>query len=138
MPANRTDAGHVTRFLSALALDRPWRVTVEEYFPRRSNAQNAYWFAVPVKLLSDATGYERKWVHEYLLGTHFGWKDQSVPKTPRNPDGLASVPIRTTTTGANGEPAVLSTVEFMDLIAFAQRFGASKGVYIPDPNEEAA
>jgi hypothetical protein len=135
---DRSNADRACAFLQSLPADKPFKVTVEDHKARRSDAQNNYWWAVPVKLLSDATGYESEEIHQYLLGTFYGWKDKLVPKTPHNPEGLASVPIRTTTRDADGKRSVLTKLEFMDLVAFAQRFAASKGVYVPDPDQQAA
>lgn len=112
-----------------------WKVTIEPVKNVRSAAQNAYLWAVPNKLISDATGYEMEEVHEFLCGTHWGWKDKKVPKTPRNPDGLESVPIRTTTRDANGKRSVLTTIEFSEYVDFVQRFAAKRlQLMIPDPD----
>lgn len=128
----------IALMLGSLPVEKAWRVEWIEHKPTRSDAQNRYWWAVPVKLLSDATGYEAEEVHEFLLGTHFGWKDRTVPKTPRNPEGLASSPIRTTTRDADGRRSTLTKAEFADLVAFAQRFGAKRQIFIPDPDPDYA
>ncbi len=120
--------------LSGLAQDRAWRVEWCEHKPTRSDAQNRYWHGVVVKLLADSIGYEHDEVHEFLCGTHFGWRDKRVPKTPRNQDGIESVPIRTTTTNVDGKRDVLNKTDFADLVAFAQRFAANRGLFIPDPD----
>lgn len=112
-----------------------WNVTIEPVKHERSASQNAYLWAVPNKMISDATGYEVEEVHEYLCGQHFGWKDKRVPKTPRNPSGVESVPIRTTTTDERGKRNVLTTTQFSDYVDFVQRFAAKKlGLVIPDPD----
>jgi len=133
LPVNRADAARACAFLSALPKDRPWRVVVSPYRPHRSNDQNAYLWGVCYKAISDAIGYEPAEVHEFLLGTHMGWKDKRVPKKPSNPEGIESVPIRTTTHNADGNKDVLNKQDFSDYIAFVQRFAASKGVFIADP-----
>jgi hypothetical protein len=113
-----------------------WKITAEPVKATRSNSFNAYLWAVPYKLISEATGYEIEEVHEYFLGRHFGWVDKKVPKTPRNPQGVESVPVRTSTTDANGKRNVLSTEEFSAYVAFIQRFAATKlGLVIPDPDQ---
>lgn len=112
-----------------------WKVTVEPVKNARSASQNAYLWAVPYKMISDLTGYEVDEVHEYMLGRHFGWKDKKKPKTPRNPQGVESVPVRTTTTDEHGKRSVLSPQEFSDYVDFIQRFAAVKlGLVIPDPD----
>jgi len=120
--------------LAKLDQDIAWRVTAEP-LKTRSHSQNAYLWAVPYKLISEATGYEVEEVHEYMLGRFFGWKDKRVPKTPRNPEGVESVPVRTTTTDEHGKRSVLSVELFSEYVAFIQRFGAIKlGLVIPDPD----
>lgn len=123
----------VSGFLARLPLDKAWRVTVAEQKRQRTQQQNAYLHGVAYKILSDATGYELAEIGEYLCGTYFGWKDKRVPKTPRNPEGVESVPIRTTTRNETGQRDVLKTTEFSDFVSFVQRFGADKGIFIPDP-----
>ena len=133
--AGRKDAARAAAFLNALPKDKAWRVEVRESKPQRSDAQNNYLWGVCYKALGDAIGYEPEEVAEFLCGTYFGWKDKKVPKKPSNPEGLESVPIRTTTRDADGKRDVLSKQAFSDYVAFIQRFAASKGVYIPDPEE---
>lgn len=112
-----------------------WKVTIEPVKNTRSASQNDYLWAVPNKMISDATGYEVEEVHEYLCATRWGWKDKKVPKTPRNPDGVESVPMRTTTTDENGKRCVLTTIEFSEYVDFVQRFAAKRlQLMIPDPD----
>jgi hypothetical protein len=114
-----------------------WKVTAEPARATRSLSQNSYLWAVPYKMLSEHTGYEAEELHEYFCGQVFGWKDRRVPKTPRNPAGIESVPVRTTTTNEHGKRAVLNTLAFADFVAYIQRFAAEKcGVLIPDPDTE--
>lgn len=123
-----------TTELASLDESIAWKVTAEP-LKTRSQSQNAYLWAVPYKLISEATGYEVEEVHEYMLGRFFGWKDKRVPKTPRNPEGVESVPVRTTTTDEHGKRSVLSPERFSDYVDFIQRFGAMKlGLVIPDPD----
>lgn len=112
-----------------------WKVTIEPARMTRSHSQNAYLWAVPYKLLSEHTGYEAEELHEYFCGQVFGWKDKKVPRTPRNPTGIESVPVRTTTTDEQGKRCVLTVTAFSDFVAYIQRFAAQKcGVLIPDPD----
>jgi hypothetical protein len=121
--------------LESLDEESAWRVTIEPARATRSHAQNNYLWAVANKMISDATGYEPEEVHEYLCGQHFGWKDKRVPKTPRNPDGVESVPRRTTTRNEQGKRNVLTTTEFAAYVDFVQRFAAKKlSLFIPDPD----
>lgn len=112
-----------------------WKVTAEPVKNTRSASQNAYLWAVPYKLISEATGYEVEEVHNYMLGRFFGWKDKRVPKTPRNPEGVESVPVRTTTTDEHGKRSVMTTLQFSEYVEFIQRFAAIKlEIIIPDPD----
>ena len=121
--------------IAGLDANEAWKITAEPVKATRSNSFNAYLWAVPYKLISEATGYEVEEVHEYFLGRFFGWKDKKVPKTPRNPSGVESVPVRTTTTDEHGKRSVLSMDQFGEYVAFIQRFAATKlGIVVPDPD----
>jgi hypothetical protein len=136
-PSRERIADQVRTFVAALDLDKGWRVTVEDMRPTRSHQQNAYLWGVCYKALADATGYETDEIHEYCCGLMWGWKDHKVPKTPRNPEGVESVPVRSTTRDAEGKARTLNKQEFSDYIARIQRFAASRGVHIPDPEEQS-
>lgn len=140
----RVPAGHkqrcldIERVLHALEeLDegKTWRVSVEEHKAERSNPQNNYYHGVVLERIAAAWGVETEDAHEWLCGTRWGWRDKKVPKTPRSPDGLESVPRRTTTTGFDGKRSVLSKIEFEEFVEFARRFAATKlNLFIPDPD----
>jgi hypothetical protein len=125
----------VTGFLMRLPQDKAWRVSVREQRRTRTTAQNAYLHGVCYLTIANAIGYEPEEVAEYLCGTYFGWTDKRVPKTPRNPEGWASVPVRTTTRDENGNRDVLDKQKFSDYVAFIQRFAAGKGIFIADPED---
>ena len=129
--------GRVCAYLESLPLEQAWAVSVEEKKNKRSLEANAYYWGVVVEMISQATGYEAEEVHTYLCGTRWGWKDKRVPKTPRNPEGLESVPVRTTTMNAEGKRSVLGTAQFMEFIEFAVRFAAQKiNILIPEPQSD--
>lgn len=137
LPKHRSERvlEHAQIALARLDPEQAWKITAEPVRNMRSHSQNAYLWAVPYKLISEFTGYEVEEVHEYFLGRFFGWKDKKVPKTPRNPSGVESVPVRTTTTDEHGKRSVLSVDMFSEYVAFIQRFGAMKlGLVIPDPD----
>ena len=117
------------RFLAQLNPHKNWQIEVKPYSKPRSNPQCRYLNGVAYKLLGDATGYERDDISEYLCGTYFGWREKVLPGKR-----VAQVPIRTTTTDADGKRSVLSKGDFADYVAFVQRFGAQHGVFIPDPD----
>ncbi len=108
---------------------KPWK-------PTRSSAQNNYLFGVCYPPLADAMGYTPGDIHEYMLGRHFGWADKPCPKTPRCPEGIESVPVRTTTKNAQGKRSVLKKMEFSDFIGTVHRIAAQAGVFIPDPDKD--
>jgi hypothetical protein len=110
-------------FLSALAIDKAWKVTVVEFKRTRSNEQNAYlWGVVYPLICQHLEGWDADDVHEFFLGQHYGWTAL---------EGLGRKRIKPIRRSSK-----LSTTEFSDHVAFIQRAMAEKGVYIPDPNEE--
>jgi hypothetical protein len=131
------DIGRVVEELESLPHECAWRIEIAELKSQRSVRANAYYWGVVVEMISNVTGYEPEEVHEYLCGTRFGWRDKRVPKTPRNPSGLESVPVRTTTTNASGRRSVLKVLEFMEFTEFARRLAATKlNLVIPDPEHD--
>lgn len=110
----------------------PLDATAKPYKPTRSSEQNAYLFGVVYPPIAEAMGYTVEDIHEYMLGRHFGWVDVKVPKTPRNAEGLASVPRRTTTRDEDGKRSVLNKAEFSAFVETVQRIAAQAGVFIPD------
>ncbi len=130
----------VAGFLTRLPVEKAWRVSVTEQRRTRTNQQNRYLFGIVYPTIlqgggESLAGWDAKDLHEFFLGEHFGWKDKRVPKTPRNPEGIESVPVRTTTRDEFGNRAVLNKQDFSDYVAFIQRFAATKGVYVPDPED---
>jgi hypothetical protein len=134
-----TQIARIARFLADLSINKGWKIEVTEARSQRSIAQCRYLNGVAYKLIGEATGYERDDISEYLCGLAYGWRDKKVPKTPRNPEGVESVPVRTTTTDENGKRSVLSRTEFADYVAFVQRFAAKRlNLCIPDPDPDYA
>lgn len=132
MIALKTEAQR-TRFMAFLMQQAlPLSVEVKPYRPTRSNEQNNYLWGVCYPPLVERTGYTAEEIHEYALGRHFGWIDRKVPKTPRNLEGVASFPRRTTTTDENGKRSTLDKTEFSDFVATVHRIAAEAGVFIPD------
>lgn len=122
--ARLADLVHV---LEALAIDCSWRIEVVEVKRTRSLAQNAYlWGCVYVKILEhpELEGWTAEDIHEFMLGEHFGWLK------------LESKVIRRARMVPKRRSSKLSTLEFMDYVAFIQRYWSERGVIIPDPNEE--
>lgn len=124
--------------LSTYQPKRPVKVKWSIALPDRTPAENRYLWAVPYTMIAEYTGMERAEIHEWNCGNQWGWKNKKVPKKPSNPTGIESVPIRTTTTNADGEDELCSEEEFLELWARAQRLGASLGINIPDPDPDYA
>jgi hypothetical protein len=94
-------------------------VTVEKARSRRSLNQNAYYWGVVLKLLSEHTGYEIEEMHEVL-------------KVLFNQGNFGEVKFGKST-------AKLSTIDFMAYLEQIQRWAAQElGVVIPDPNQEVS
>jgi len=108
---------------------KPWK-------KRRSNEQNRLLFGIYYPPIAEAMGYTVDDIHEFMCGTHFGWVDARVPKTPRNPEGFESKPFRRTTTDENGKRNVLSAADFGKFLETVERIAAKAGVFIS--SEEAA
>ena len=106
---------------------KPWKRS-------RSTEQNNLLFGVMYPPIADAMGYEvdgDNGIHAFMCGTHFGWIDRAVPKTPRNPDGIASFPFRTTTRNEHGKRNVLPVADFNKFMETVERIAAKAGVFIP-------
>ena len=127
--SNETDRARYIAFLQAQSL--PLDVSCSPWKDTRSNEQNALLFGVVYPPIAEAMGYEVDAIHEFMLGTHFGWVDVKVPKTPRNPEGIESRPFRTTTRDQNGKRSVLKKDEFTKFIETVERIAAKAGVFIP-------
>jgi len=126
--ADRSDIlGKILRFAHQLGTDKRWRVTIEPYKKTRSTSQNAYlWGVVYPAILAagQLDGWTAEDVHEFFLIDHFG--SEVIEGFGRK----RHKPLRRSSS--------LSTVEFMEYVAHIQQFCAERGIYVPDPNEEAA
>ena len=121
----------------------PMKVDFNAWKAERTDPQKNYLFGVAYPPLADAMGYPvdgDNGIHAFMCGTFFGWVDRKVPKTPRNPEGIASFPIRSTTrTGwGEGKRDVIDVETFSRFVELVQRTGAHAGVFIPDPEQKAA
>ncbi len=110
----------------------PLSVECKPYRKSRSNDQNALLWSMYAPL-AEHMGYAAEDIHEWMCGRMWGWKDVPVPKTPRNPEGLASVPIRTTTRNADGKRDVIDAQTFSKFVDLVDRTAAQAGVFIPMP-----
>jgi len=90
----------------------PRKVSITPITDDRTDPQNAYLFGVCYPPICEASGYIVADIHEWVCGQFFGWVDKKVPKTPNNPNGLESVPRRTTTRDENGKRDVMEKKDF--------------------------
>ena len=88
---------------------------------RRSDAQNRYIWAVVVKVISEHSGKKPDAVYEDI-------KLMFNPKLIERIDG--------TSMWVGGSLAKENTRKFAEIIEKVQIWAATKGWYIPDPNEE--
>lgn len=115
----------IVKFLTALPLDKAYRVEVSEYRPRRTDQQNRYLFGVVYPTILEAGGealggWTAADLHEHFLGEHFGLESLSF-------GGRAyEKPIR--------RSSRLNKQEFSDYVAFVQRQAAGLGIYVPEPD----
>lgn len=121
-------------FLRGQAL--PLEVACDPVRAKRTSAHNAYLFGVAYPPIVEATGFEvggdgrSGGLHEYCCGEFFGWVDRPVPKTPRNPAGIESVPFRTTTRDEHGKRDVVDSATFGRFVETVYMVAAQAGVFI--------
>jgi hypothetical protein len=117
----RARIARIAAFLGQLPIDRPWELLVQPFRRSRSSQQNRALWGLAYKMISEATGYELEELHDYYLGTHFGWTVKTVFGQKKR------VP--------NKRSSKLSTVEFAEFFDFIQRHAAQHlGLFIPDPD----
>ena len=130
-PADREKAA---RFLAKLPPDKPWRLEVSEYKPRRSDQQNRALFGLAYKTLGAFMGLrgaeEISQLHESMCRMYFDEVERKIL------DKVVTRPKRTTTTNEDGERSVMSKTEFADFFAFVQQKAAGIGCFIDDPDPE--
>ena len=126
--ATETERSRWIAFMQAQPL--PLSVECKPWRKSRSNDQNALLWAMYAPI-AEHMGYDAEDVHEWMCGRFWGWTDVKVPKTPRNPEGLASVPIRSTTRNADGKRDVIDAKTFGLFVDMVDRIAAQAGIYIP-------
>ena len=101
---------------------KKWVVEIKEYRRKRSNDQNAYIHAVPLKLISEFVGESVEDMKEYLCGEHTGWVKQEVFGREKHR------PFKTT--------SQMDTLDMTRFIEWMQWWASSTlNIYIPSPNE---
>jgi len=131
LPKNGTrerPVDRITRVLKALPSDRTWRVLVEEFKGKRTEQQNKYLWAIYGDILlsggEELGGWTKEDLHEFFLGSHFGWQTFAGFGYKR------MKPLK--------RSSHLTKLEFSKYVGFIQRFMSDRGVYIADPGEMAA
>lgn len=119
-----------------LTLPLPLDVSAQPWKKKRTDPQNNLLFGVVYPPIAEAMGYPvdgDNGIHAFMCGTFFGWVDVKVPKSPRNPEGIASEPRRSTTReGWNrGKRDVLPADEFAKFLDMVERIAAQAGVFVP-------
>lgn len=127
------DIARLVPVLELFAEGKPLNVSIGIARPQRTPPQLAYLWAVPLKILGTAMGFDATEVHEYACGEHWGWTRDALPG-----GRFRERPIRTTTTDADGSRDVIDGDEFWGYVEFLQRMGAKAGVVIPDPDPSLA
>lgn len=109
--------------IETLDSDTHWLVEITQWNPKRTLDQNAYIHAVPLKMISDKTGYPVEDIKQYLCGEFSGWQEFEMFGKKR------MKPMLTT--------SKMTTVQMGEFIEFLIWYGAEKmGLNIPYPNEE--
>ena len=104
---------------------KSWKVTLEEFKPRRSDMQNAFlWGVVYPSILEGGgealAGWQKDDLHEFMLGEHFGWETLTLGgKTVHKPIRRSSQ---------------LNKQDFSDYLEFLSRRAAELGIVIPEPS----
>lgn len=109
--------------LDALDSTKKWRVTIEPYRKRRSLEQNSYLHAVPLKMISDATGYEVDDLKMYFMGKAFGFEEYEIMGEKRKRPVMGT--------------SDLNTEQFSFFMEWLQQWAAQElDLVIPSPREE--
>lgn len=115
----------VSVLVSEVTPDRAWQISIDEVKPKRSDAQNAFLWAVVYPSLLEGGGEAlRGWkstdLHEFFLGEMWGW--ETIEGFGRK----RMRPVRRSST--------MTKQEFSDYIAFIEQKALDMGIVIPEPN----
>lgn len=136
-PNNRErDIAGVVRVLEAIFPNKPVVVSWKIAQPDKTPQQNRYLWAVPYKMLKEATGYSETDLHEWNCGEQWGWKEKQGLPSSVNPSGITNEPVRTTTRNADGDIEPCTGKEMEELWERCQKLGANLGCVIPDPDPD--
>lgn len=141
MKVTKADFARAVAFAESLLEKGPIEWECKPWKKKRTDPQNDLLFGVMYPPIADAMGYPvdgDNGIHAFMCGTFFGWVDVKVPKSPRNPEGIASEPRRSTTReGWNkGKRDVIDAETFGKFVDMVDRIAAQAGVFVP--REQAA
>lgn len=104
---------------------KSWQVTLQEYRPRRTDAQNAYLWGVAYPMFLDGHEALRGWtkddLHQFFLMEHFGEETLEIAGKQYHK------PLR--------RSSRLNKQEFSDYIEFLNQRAAELGLWLPEPGE---
>lgn len=117
----------VSVLVRGLDFKKSWKVSIEEFRPKRSNQANAYlWGVVYPCFLEGANGmldgWEKEDLHQFFLMQHFGEETLEIG------DRTYCRPFR----GSSN----LNREEFTEYLEFLSRKAAELGIVIPEPSYE--
>lgn len=111
------------RAIDALDPSKEWVVEIKQYRRKRSLDQNAFFWGVPIKILSEHTGHSPDDLKEYLLGEWSGWTEYEIEGRKFSKPAIPST-------------TKLDTLQFTRFLEFIEMWAASKlGISIPRPGE---
>ena len=119
----------LVRFLLHFLPGKQITVTADEFKIERSVQQRKALFAAAYKALMPQIGLrgdrEKDDLHRFFCCEYWGHKTSALGER---------IPIRTTTTDADGKRDVISMREQLDFYAFIQQRAAEFGYDVPDPD----
>lgn len=122
------DLTRLVAYASALIRGHDIKITVEEARSTRSSEQNRLLWSLYTDILHKGGeamgGWTKDDLHDFFLGTHFGWEViEGFGQKRKKPMRRSSR---------------LNTVEFSELVEFIVRYMAEHGVYLSLPGDMAA
>jgi hypothetical protein len=100
----------------------PCEVVVSKWKPKRSDQANRYLWGVVYAIISQETGNEVNDLHEFYLGSFFGWEEYKVfDKTKLRPRERSSKQIK---------------ARFSEFIEYIIAHAAGLGIIVPPPETD--
>lgn len=117
----------VSVLVRGLDFRKSWKVSIEEFRPKRSHQANAYLWGVCYPAILEGggemlAGWDKQDLHQFFLMEHFGEETLEVGGR------TYSRPFR----GSSG----LNREEFTEYLEFLSRRAAELGITIPEPSYE--